>query len=142
MFSSAKFEPNRIEVTERIGLDLVLPLSAMLPFKRHIGWIDHKQVGGAAAEELLGAAGNLAAMAATLIGKAKVGGPKGAIVTFLSSRVANAAISTASKLGSEQLRKMNAEAVAKKDYMKAVLTRFGLDLDDAEEGRVLLRSKK
>lgn len=142
LFSSAKFEPDRIEVTERIGLDLILPLAAMLPFERHMEWIEQKQVGGEAAEELLGSAGDLAAMAAALIGKAKIAGPKGALVALVGSRVASAAIAAASKLGSEQLRKMNSDALAKKDYMKAVLTRFGLDLDDGEENRVLLRSKK
>ena len=67
-FSSAKFEPNRIEVTERIGLDLVLPLAAMLPFQRHIKWVEQKQVGEKVAEELLKGA---PVLAAALIGKAK-----------------------------------------------------------------------
>ena len=50
-------------------------------------------------------------------------------------------MSAAAKLGGDQLRKMNSEALAKQDYMAAVLTRFRLDLDDGEEKRVLLRSK-
>lgn len=37
---------------------------------------------------------------------------------------------------------MNAEALAKKDYMAAVLTRFRLDLNDGEEKGTLLTSKK
>jgi hypothetical protein len=37
---------------------------------------------------------------------------------------------------------MNAEALAKKDYMVAVLTHFRLDLDDGEEKGILLTSKK
>ena len=51
-------------------------------------------------------------------------------------------MSAAAKLGGDQLRKMNSEALAKQDYMAAVLTRFGLDLDDGEEKRVLLRSRR
>ena len=54
--SSAKFEPNRIEVTERIGLDLILPLAAMLPLERHIRWAQQKQIPAKVAEELLGGA--------------------------------------------------------------------------------------
>ncbi len=138
--SSAKFEPNRIEVTERIGLDLVLPLAAMLPFERHIKWVEQKQIGAKVVEELLGGAG---ALAAALIGKAKfAAGPKGLLVALVGREVVNAAMDAAIKLGGDQLRKMNSEALAKQDYMAAVLTRFRLDLDDGEEKRVLLRSRR
>ena len=51
--SSAKFEPNRIEVAERIGLDLILPIAAILPFQRHIRWADRKQLPPKVAEALL-----------------------------------------------------------------------------------------
>ena len=54
----------------------------------------------------------------------------------------NAAMSSAAKLGGDQLKKMNSEARAKKDYMTAVLTRFGLDLAEGEEKRILLRSRR
>ena len=54
LLSSAKFEPNRIEVTERIGLDLVLPLAAMLPFERHIRWVEQKQIRAKVVEESAG----------------------------------------------------------------------------------------
>ena len=45
LLSSAKFEANRIEVTERVGLDLILPLAAMLPFERHIRWVEEMRLG-------------------------------------------------------------------------------------------------
>ena len=81
--SSAKFEPNRIEVTERIGLDLILPLAAMLPFERHIRWAERKQLPAKVAEELLDGAG---ALAAALIGTAKFAGLKGRLVAVGRSR--------------------------------------------------------
>ncbi len=34
LLSSARFEPDKIEVTERVGLDLILPVSFMLPLER------------------------------------------------------------------------------------------------------------
>ncbi len=136
--SSAKFEPNRIEVTERIGLDLVLPLAAMLPFERHIKWVEQKQIGAKVVEELLGGAG---ALAAALIGKAKFAGTKSRLLALVGRGAVNAAMSAAFKLR-DQLTKMNSEALAKQDCMAAVLTRFRLDLDLGEEKRVLLRSKK
>lgn len=139
LLSSAKFEPNRIEVTERIGLDLVLPLAAMLPFERHIEWVEQKQIGAKVVEELLGGAG---ALAAALIGKAKFAGLKRRLVALVGREVVNAAMSAASKLGGDQLRMMNFEALAKQDYMAAVLTHFRLELDNGEEKRVLLRSRR
>jgi hypothetical protein len=137
-FSSAKFEPNRIEVTERIGLDLVLPLAAMLPFERHIKWVEQKQAGEKVAEELLKTA---PALAAALLSKAAFAGPIGRLVALVGVRVLNA-VKVASNLGVDQLRTMNRDALAKHDYMAAVLTRFGLDLDDGEDQGVLLRSTK
>lgn len=139
--SSAKFEPNRIEVTERIGLDLILPLAAMLPFERHIRWTEQKQVAAKVAEELLGGAGALAAAIGKVkLGKVKFAGLPGRLLALLGRGAV--AISIVSKLSGDQLRKMNSEALAKKDYMGAVLTRFQLDLDDGEQKRVLLTSKK
>ena len=137
--SSAKFEPNKIEVTERIGLDLILPLAAMLPFERHIRWAERKQVPAKVAEELLDGVG---ALAAALIGTAKFAGLKGRLVALVGREGVNAAMSSAAKLGGDQLKKMNSEARAKKDYMAAVLTRFGLDLAEGEEKRILLRSRR
>lgn len=128
--SSAKFEPNRIEVTERIGLDLVLPLAAMLPFERHIKWAEQKQIPMKVLEELLDGLGPLAA---ALTGKTKFAGPKDWAVALVRKRALNAAMRAALKLGAEQLRKMYSEALANKDYMTAVLTRFRLDLEEAEE---------
>src|SRR5664280_811955 len=116
LLSSAKFEPNRIEVTERIGLDLVLPLAAMLPFERHIKWLERKQIGAKVVEELLVGAG---ALAAALIGKGKFAGPKGLLVALVLGEVVNAAMRAASKLGGDQLRTMNSEALAKHDYIAA-----------------------
>jgi hypothetical protein len=136
--SSAKFEPNRIEVSERIGLDLILPLAAMLPFERHNRWVEHMHLGAGVVAELLAGAAELGA---ALLGKAKPKNPKARALALLGRGVLKAA-GAASKLGAEQLSRMNSEALAKKDYMAAVLTRFELDLDAAEEERVLLRSKK
>lgn len=138
-FSSARFEPNRIEVTERIGLDLILPLAAMLPFQRHLTWIERKQISTKLADVLVGSAAGLAVV---LTKKIKMGGPVGAIVGFIAGKFAIAAIDAAADLTSEQLKKLNREALEKKDFMTAVLTQFSLDLDAGEERRVLLRSKK
>lgn len=140
LLSSAKFEPNKIEVTERIGLNLILPVAAMLPLERHVKWAEQKQLPGKVLAELLEGAGTLAAV---LIGKSKkLANVKKWVEGVVGKDGLDAVILAAAKLGSEQLKKLNADALAKHDYMKAVLTRFELDLYDAEEEGVLLRSKK
>lgn len=75
-------------------------------------------------------------------GKAKFAGPKGWPVALVRKRALNAAMRAALKLSVDQLKKKNSEALAKKDYMTAVLTRFRLDLDEAQERRILLLSRK
>jgi hypothetical protein len=97
------------------------------------------QVPAKVAEELLDGVG---ALAAALIGTAKFAGLKGRLVALVGREGVNAAMSSAAKLGGDQLKKMNSEARAKKDYMAAVLTRFGLDLAEGEEKRILLRSRR
>ena len=137
--SSARFEPDKIDVTKRIGLDLVLPLAAIFPFERHIQWVGQKQIGAKVAEELLG---GTASLATALIGKVKFVGPKGFVASKLADKTVGSAVALAADLSAEQLRKLNSEAKAKQDYMTAVLTGFGLDLDMAEDDRVLLRSRR
>ena len=63
-------------------------------------------------------------------------------MALVLGEVVNAAMKAVSKLSVDQLRTMNSEALAKHDYIAAVLTRFGLDLDDGEEQRILLRSRR
>ena len=52
------------------------------------------------------------------------------------------AVRAAFDLPRDQLAKMNADALAKKDYMAAVLTRFRLDLRDAEDEGIFLESRQ
>ncbi len=139
--SSARFEPNRIEVTDRIGLDLILPMAAMLPFERHIKWADRKQMPAKLAAELLDGAG---VVAVALLSKTKKfsGLMKVLEAWGIGREEVDSAMRAAAQLSGEQLRKLNADALAKRDYLAVVLTRFRLDLEDGEEKRVLLRSKK
>jgi len=135
LLSSAKFEANRIEVTERIGIELILPMAAMLPFERHTQWVKEKRAGAKLTEDLIGDA---AVLAAALMGKAKLPGPIGFVVALVARNVVN----PAAELVGDRLKERNAEALAKQEYMSALLTRFRLDLDDGEKEQVLLRSRR
>jgi hypothetical protein len=135
LLSSAKFEPGKIEVAERVGLDLLLPIAAMLPFSRHIKWAQAMHKGGEVAEDLMSKAGPLAAL---IGGKIKIAGPLGVAVAFVAPRIAD----IASKMVGEQLANLNRKAVAKHEFLATTLTGFQLKLDKAVEEKVLLRSLK
>ncbi len=140
--SSARFEPNRIEVTERIGLDLILPVASIVPFERHVRWGEKKLLPGKLGEQFLG----VAAIALTRMLSGKKAGRIGVAVavaeSFIGRGSVSAAMSAVADIGQEQLRNLNRDARARQDYMAEVLTGFRLDLDQAEKDRVLLRSRR
>ncbi|MBF4550910.1 ATP/GTP-binding protein [Pseudoclavibacter sp. VKM Ac-2888] len=146
LLSSAKFAPGKIEVTQRVGVDAVLPLAAILPFERHVKWAKTLHDGGKVAEKIFGKAGDVAGVAAMgalfVIKKVKLPGPLGLLAGLAASFVSKDAIERGASLAGDKLKAVNAEALAKRDYLTAMLTRFKLDLEDAERKGVLLRSKK
>lgn len=136
LLSSAKFEPGKIEVDKRVGLDLVLPLAAVLPFERHVKWTQQLQLPAKVADNLLSGAGAFATV--LLAAGAKKFGALGKVLNFIGPDV----ISEAAKMAQDGLRQLNAEALAKHNYLTAVLTGFRMDLNEGEEEQVLLRSLK
>ena len=142
--SSAKFEPNAIEVYERIGLDLIMPLASVLPFERHVRWADQKRMAGEVAAKLLAQFGPLAV---TLIGKSTAtDGLKGLPLKDLAKGIGRRGLATGLdpglELGAKHLQGLNKRALNKRDFMDAILTQFGLDLDAGESRRDLLRSPR
>ncbi|MCQ1987512.1 ATP/GTP-binding protein [Arthrobacter sp. zg-Y844] len=136
LFSSARFNGGGIEVNKRIGIDLIQPLAAMLPFERHAKWAQAKQLPRKVAENLLGGVGVLAA---ALTGrKLDIPGRMGLLVNLIGPDVLSGAVN----LAGDKVREMNADAMAKQEYLSATLTRFRMDLDQAEEDGVLLRSRR
>ena len=151
LLSSAKFEVGKIELTKRVGLDLILPLAAILPFERHVRWIEQKKAGAKVAEELLDGAG---AWASTLLGMAggrigKLGALAGkfdarirTLMAILGSEQVSTLVKEAAQLAGNKLKERNAEALAKQDYMAAVLTGYQMDLEKGEADEVLLLSQR
>jgi hypothetical protein len=134
LLSSAKFEADKIEVAKRIGLELILPLAAMLPFERHIRWAQTMQIPRKVAENLLD---GVDALARVLVqSKLRLPGPIGHLVNHVGPRLLNAA----AKLVGDKLKEANSEALAKHDYLTATLTRFRMDLDKGEKEQILLRN--
>lgn len=137
LLSSAKFDTDRIEVTERVGLELILPLAAMLPFERHARWAQAKLIPGKVAEKLLAGAG---ALAAALLGRTAKPGPAALLLNLVGFVLSEEVVNDAVRLAGDKLREVNSEALAKRDYLRATLTRFQMDLEEGEEQQILLRS--
>jgi hypothetical protein len=141
LLSSAKFEPNKIEVTERVGLDLILPVATMLPFERLAQWagrfdiplkilgrlVDH-------ADELAALlAGSRAAFATKFVTKIPKVGP-------ILAPIAVPALAEAVKLGTSKLEEVHAQALADRDFLTSVVTQFRLDLDRGVKDHLFVKS--
>lgn len=144
LLSSAKFElsvagagPVEIDVTKRLGLDLILPVASLLPLERRVQWMEKVQIPMNVLESL---ADGAEAMAAVLIGGridkiiAKL--PR---VGPLVSKAAIPTVLAAVKMSQDKLEQVNAEARANHDYLTATLTQFKLELDQGVTDKLLIR---
>lgn len=141
--SSAKFSPETIEVTRRIGIDLVLPMAAVMPLERHLRWAKADKLTKAVARRLVGNAeliaaglGAAAGIAAKLISKNnKVAGAIGLALSSFTPKVEDVIKSAGAKLDAS-----DAAAATKQQNLAATLDGFRRDLESGEEKAVLVRS--
>lgn len=140
LLSSAQFEPEKIEVTKRVGLDLILPIAAMLPFSRYVSWALAMRKGAKVAEHLL----RLAKPVADFIGNDKLA----VLLARLPVPIGNAValigpflMQTVLDLVGTKVLDMHEEAKAKHDFLAETLTGFQLELDRGDGEKVLLRSR-
>lgn len=140
LLSSAQFEPGKIEVTKRVGLDLILPIAAMLPFSRYVSWALAMRTGAKVADHLLG----VTKPVADFIGNgrlalllARLPGPIGNVVALMGPFL----MQTVLDLAGTKVLDMHAEAKAKHDFLTETLTGFQLELERGDSEKVLLRSR-
>lgn len=143
LLSSAKFEANKIELSTRVGLDLILPMASVLAFERHIRWAQAGQVSRKVALDLLRNAEAVAValdvfagLVVKLIGKSnKAVAAIGLLLVSLGPSMTDAL-----KRAEKKLKEADAEALAKQNDLAAILTGFQMDLAKGEEEQVFLRS--
>ena len=149
VLSSAKFElspagpePVEIDVTKRVGIDLILPVASLLPLERRVQWQEKMKLPMQVLDTMADGAESLAKV---LVGKkgdaleklvARV--PK---VGPLASKVAIPAVNAAIRMAASELKKINEQAKANHDHLTATLTQFRLDLDQGETDGRLIRAK-
>ncbi|KIQ20423.1 hypothetical protein [Rhodococcus sp. MEB064] len=153
LLSSAKFErestsPQTIDIdlTRRIGLDLVLPVASILPLQRRVQWQEKHDIPLKVLDSLADGAELLAAaltnekfatvekILAKMV-KASPGG-KGKIAAAALPFLADAA-----RLVGPKLKEMNAQARMQRDYLRAALTQFKLDLEQGVDDKVIRNPK-
>lgn len=143
LISSAKFNTDSIEVTQRIGIDLILPMAAVLPFERHVRWAQAEKLTKSVAKKLIsnaelvaGALGVTSNVVAILIGKKnKVAGAIGLALSRLTPKLEDAI-----KMAGEKLEVADTAAATKQQSLAATLDGFRKDLNAAEDNAILVRS--
>ncbi len=142
LLSSAKFEPGKIEVNQRVGLDLILPVASMLPLERVAQWADRLDIplkvlgklvdhADAFALVLTGAGAKVVSRFLTKVPKV---GP-------LLGPVAIPALAEVAKLATSKLEEIHSQAITDRDFLTATLTQFRLDLDKGVKDRLLVKSQ-
>ncbi|MCK6210529.1 ATP/GTP-binding protein [Georgenia sp. EYE_87] len=141
LLSSAKFEPGRIEVTERVGLGLLLPVACLLPLERLARWAERFEIPVRWLDKLADNADVFAAliMRAKGIDEFLKKVPK---VGPLLARIGRPTLAALLKLSETQIRNINAEARVTGDNLRATLTQFKLDLDQGVRDNLLVKSLK
>jgi len=140
LLSSAKFEPQKIEVSRRVGLDLVLPLAAVLPLQYHLRWANTTKVSTEVLKSLVDSLGGISA----LLGMIKkvplplkvLKGPLGGILSLALPPIAD----LATQLPRKKVEELVANASSRHDYIGAVRADFINDLNDGIEKQVFFRS--
>lgn len=153
LLSSGRFQlrsddltPEVIDLSRRIGLDLVLPVSLFLPLERRTQWAERLN---APLSVLDTVADNADVIAAALLGQvpriqrfvAKLPNNKAGLAARGMARVALPLLSKAAEQGGPSLKRHIEEARAEGDNLRAALAGFKLDLEQGREARVIRTAK-
>ncbi|WP_027587466.1 TRAFAC clade GTPase domain-containing protein [Acidipropionibacterium thoenii] len=141
LLSSAEFEPGKIEVTKRVGVELILSLAAMLPFERHVRWIREHALPGKVVARLLEGAPSVAAAISgkRAVERLKLPAKFGEIGKVLKLA---AILYPVAMVAGDRLRKFNEKARSQCDSLGAVLTGFKMDIENGERENVFIKSPR
>lgn len=146
LLSSAKFSPDEIDVDERVGVDLIMPIAGVLPVRRFLRWAERRQLRRRVLLEAIGpataAAGTIAVILGQVLQWARRWPRVGVAISFLAAAISEDKIRSYLDYIDKRLNEAHSDALKDGDYIRAALAQFGMDLDDAEEKGVLLRSRR
>lgn len=141
LLSSAKFSPGSIQVNQRIGLDLLLPVAALFPMERLVAWHRNRLLPAQAFEKLLGDASALALPFLNRISSLKLIAKLPAPVQGILGSAAFAMAQKAATMSLDSLRRINAEAQARNDYLTAMVSGFGMTIEQGINDRILIKGR-
>lgn len=141
LLSSAKFEPGKIEVAKRVGINLIAPVATMLPLERAGQWAEKLDLPLKHFDDLVGgldafaqiAADQVAPMLVKIVKKIPKVGP-------LLGHAAIPALMLAFDVGKKKLEQYHRQAIADRDYLAATIVQFRLDLERGVDDHVLVKS--
>lgn len=151
LLSSAKFElgsnsqdPVGIDLTERIGLDLILPVASLLPLERRVLWESRMTIPRKVVDSLADGADVIAAALTgakftgleKLLTKAATGDKRAAFALKALPVLVQAVAASGPKL-----QELNQQARAQHNQLRAMLTQFKLDLEKGVADRVIRTQK-
>jgi hypothetical protein len=151
LLSSAKFElksdqmePVGIDLTKRVGLDLILPIASLLPLERRVLWEERMAIPRKVVDSL---ADGAEVIAAALTG-AKYARVEKILKGFAKSDkraefVARAlpALAAAIKVAGPKLKEINQQARDQDNHLRAMLTQFKIDLEQGIADKVIRTQK-
>jgi hypothetical protein len=147
LLSSARFEltssgtePADIDVTQRVGLDLVLPVASLLPLERRVQWHERMDIPRKVLDSLadgaellaVGLAGGKFARVEKVLAAVSKAGKAGKVASK-----ALPILTDAVRLAGPKLKEMNEAARAQHDYLRATLTQFKRDLEEGIDDKVI-----
>ncbi|HJC61093.1 MAG TPA: ATP/GTP-binding protein [Candidatus Dietzia intestinigallinarum] len=135
LLSSAKFEPGKIVMTQRKGVDLILPIASVLPLERYARWANNFKIPGRVLEVMLRGAGPV--LTGFLLRSSGRNKPAKFVAKFVGTEV----VAEIAVVAADKLKEFNERSRAKGDAVGMTLSQFKMDLDAAEKARVLIRSK-
>ena len=135
LLSSAKFEPGKIVMTQRKGVDLILPIASVLPLERFARWANNFKIPGRVLEVMLRGAGPV------LTGFLLRSSGRNKPAKFVAKLVGTEVVAEIAVVAADKLKEFNERSRTKGDAVGMTLSQFKMDLDAAEKARVLIRSK-
>lgn len=146
LLSSAKFElkagepdPVEIDLTKRVGLDLVLPVASLLPLERRVRWQERMEL----PRQVLDSFADGADVLADALNGVAIGGMQRLVKGVAGIRLAKLmdgvvpALAAAVAVAGPKLRAANEQARARQDHLRAMLTQFKLDLEHGRSDKVI-----
>lgn len=140
LLSSAKFTPGHIDVSQKKGIDVLLPLASVLPVERKLQWHKLKvQPLG-----LMGKLGDFGVLdtAARFVGKAAAKFGNGGAQQAAAAYAFSVAVTRMTGVAKEALKRHRDQEIKKGDFLTALAAEFTRVLGKAEEERVLVRDNR